>query len=480
MRALIPLALVLSISSCRGPGGQETTEPGSLVTAPAPRPNVIILLADDMGYADCGFTGSTDIRTPNIDRLARAGMVFTDAHVTASVCAPSRAGLLTGRYQQETGFECNLGASGGLLAGQTTLASGLTEAGYDTWALGKWHLGSTPELHPMAMGFDQFTGLIGGSRSYFPILDKEPSKNQRIERNGAPVPESDFDYFTDFLSSEAVQKIESQPEDAPLFLYLSYTAPHSPNHARPDLFESYAHIEHNGRRKYASMVTAMDEGIGRVLDALEAKQQLENTLIFFLSDNGGATTNSSDNGSWRGMKGSKWEGGHRVPLIMHWPATIPPGTHNGLTSSLDLLPTIWTAAGVQLEDQSRLGNNSLDGVDLAQLDWTESQEDLHPKLFWRRAIAAAVRIGDWKLIRVQESDGTFQDPILVNLATDPGEQQNQATTHPTQTSYLLEQLETWEQSLQEPRWLTAQIWRENQRNKHRPNIKTREQERSLP
>ena len=444
------------------------------------RPNVVLILADDLGYIDCGFTGSPDIRTPALDRLASGGLVFTDAHVTASVCAPSRAGLLTGHYQQEGGFECNLGASGGLLPNQRTLATGLTEAGYSTYAIGKWHLGGAPELHPMRQGFEHFTGLLGGSRSYFPLLEKSPSKAQRIERDGTPVPESDFDYFTDFLTDEAVATIEAQPSETPFFLYLSYTAPHSPNHARPDLFESYSGIEHKGRRTYASMVTAMDEGIGRVVDALEAKGQLENTMIVFLSDNGGATTNHSDNGPWRGMKGSKWEGGHRVPFLMHWPRSVGAGTFDGLTSSLDLLPTFWTAAGADLAPTPGSDGHGFDGVDLMPLVNRGSQAAPHTRLFWRRAVAAAARDGDWKVIRIENKDGTFQEPILVNLEEDPGELENLAKSEPQRVRELLDALGKWELDVQDPRWLTAEIWRDHQRAKHQPDVVTREQEAVLP
>ncbi|MGK0219254.1 MAG: arylsulfatase A-like enzyme [Planctomycetota bacterium] len=472
---LLYLPWVLSALSCVFISCQAIQD-GTQGRERASKPNILIILADDLGYADCGFTGSMDIRTPNLDLLAGGSMVFTDAHVSASVCAPSRAGLLTGQYQQEFGFECNLGAGSGLLPNQRTIATGLTEGGYSTLALGKWHLGGAPELHPMQQGFEHFTGLLGGSRSYFPILDKKPSKAQRIERDGTVLPESSFAYFTDFLTSEAVAKIGAQEQGEPFFMYLAYTAPHSPNHARPDLFESYAHIEHKGRRKYASMVTAMDEGVGRVVDALRARGELENTLIVFLSDNGGATTNHSDNGPWRGMKGSKWEGGHRVPFFIHWPASVPPGTYAGLTSSLDILPTVWSAAGVALGEQA----TTLDGVDLLPTMQGTREEPPHERLFWRRAVAAAVRDGDWKTIRIQNKDGSYQDPILVNLADDPSELENHAKADPTRTQSMLRQLTEWERSIVEPRWLTAEIWRDYQRAKHQPAVLTRKQERSLP
>jgi len=459
------LMAVCSCASLRGP------------QALPPRPNVLLILADDLGYADCGFTGSLDVLTPNIDTLAAAGVVFTDAHVSASVCAPSRAGLLTGRYQQEFGFECNLAGDGGLLTPERTLARALQTSGYETIAIGKWHLGSAPEQHPLRQGFDHFTGLLGGSRSYFPITNKTPAAAHRIERDGVPVPESDFAYFTDFLSQEAVARIQAREGHEPFFMYLSYTAPHSPNQARSDLLARYEDtIPQKGRRTYAAMVTAMDEGIGRVIDSLRERGELDNTMVIFLSDNGGSTTNHSDNGPWRGMKGSKWEGGHRVPFLIHWPAALQPGTIDGLTSSLDLMPTALAVAGAAKVP----ANANLDGVNLVPHLLGTATSPPHDRLFWRRAVAAAVRIGDWKAIRITEADGTFAAPILVNLAEHPDEFVNQASDQPQRTQSMLDQLATWEKTLTAPRWLTAQIWRDFQRAKHLPNVRTREDERNLP
>jgi arylsulfatase A-like enzyme len=442
-----------------------------------PPPNILLILADDLGYADCGFTGSVDVLTPQLDALATAGVVFTDAHVSASVCAPSRAGLLTGLYQQRFGFECNLGGGdgNGLPPGQATVASLLQDAGYTTVAIGKWHQGYGEGQHPLDLGFEHFTGLLGGARSYYPIPEQKLKAHQRIERDRVPLSEDSFEYMTDFFSAEALGFVERQDPEKPLFMYLSYTAPHGPNHARPDLFERYgATIPNKGRRTYASMVSAMDEGIGRVRLALEQRGELDNTLIVFLSDNGGATGNHSDNGPWRGMKGSKWEGGQRVPFLLHWPVRLNPGRFGGLTSSLDLLPSALAAAGAPVE------RDSTDGVDLMPHLLGEDLQAPHDSLFWRRAVAAAVRVDNWKLIRVRETDGRYRAPILVDLAAAPSEQVNAAASQPELVKSLTSKLQAWERELMDPRWLEGERWENNQRLKHEMDLLGRAAERRIP
>jgi len=391
--------------------------------------------------------------------------------VSASVCAPSRAGLLTGRYQQRSGFECNLGGGGGLLPDTESFPQHLQAAGYRTALVGKWHLGSDDFNHPSALGFDHFTGLLGGSRSYFPLTEKQPNRNQRLERDGEPLPESAFDYVTDLFTDEGVRHIEAQDPDQPLFLFLSYTTPHGPLHARPDLVERFAAIEDPRRRKYAALVASLDEGVGRLRGALEAKGMAEDTLFVFLSDNGGATNNASDNGPWRGMKGSKWEGGQRVPFVASWPGELLPGRFTAPVSSLDLAATFLAAAGATSPAVA-------DGVDL--VPHVAAGTTPHAQLFWRRAVAAAAREGDWKLIRAESAPGVFAAPILVDLASDPGETTNRAAEQPDLVERLTELLETWEAGLQPPRWLTGDIWRENQRNKHRMDLVGRDAERALP
>ena len=465
---LIPV-LLLAASCVLGfaRGGKESPN------APA-KPHVIWIIADDLGYADLGFTGCEDIPTPNLDRLAASGVVCTDGHVSASVCAPSRAGLITGRYQQRFGFECNLGShKTGLLPSVPTAANLLGEAGYECVAVGKWHLGYTEENHPLEVGFDHFTGLLGGSRSYFPQTEKAPGSGKRIERDREVVPESEFSYVTDLFTDEACRLIVERDEERPLFLYLSYTAPHGPMHARADLFEELSGIEKEKRRKYAAMVAAMDEGVGRLLATLDAEGMTEDTMVVFFSDNGGATSNASDNGPWRGMKGSKWEGGQRVPFVVRWPAVLERGEYPEAISTLDLLPTALAAAGAEVPGE-------LDGVDLKPYLGGERAGAPHAELYWRRFVAACVREGDWKLVRVREVDDTFRAPLLVNLADDPGELVDRAGDEPERVLRMQAMLEGWEEGLSEPRWQEGKVWQNNQRKKHEMDLVGREAERKLP
>jgi len=453
--------------------GCHTTATDERAPSRGARPHVLLILADDLGYADLGFTGCTDIPTPNLDRLAAQGVVCTDGHVSASVCAPSRAGLLTGRYQQRGGFECNLAGGEGLLADSTTFAQHLQAADYETALIGKWHLGASEHNHPNALGFEHFTGLLGGSRSYFPRSEIPPGRQQRIERNGELVPEDSFTYLTDYFTQEGVRRIEERDPTRPLLLMMSYTAPHGPMHARLDLLERFTAIEDLRRRAYAAMVTALDEGVGRLRAALERAHMADDTLIVFLSDNGGATNNASDNGPWRGMKGSKWEGGQRVPFVVHWPGQLAAGRYDEPVSSLDLASTFLAAA-----DAAPLPG--ADGVDLLPHLQGRLERAPHSELYWRRAVAAAVREGDWKLIQVEEADGSARAPILVDLASDPGELLDRAADEPARVAHMSALLRAWESSLAEPRWLTAEVWRENQRKKHALDLVGREAERALP
>ena len=269
-------------------------------------PNILIFLADDLGWADLGFQGSSDIRTPNIDQLAARSIRFTDGHVTASVCSPSRAGLLTGRYQQRFGHEANTPPPDqGMDLNQETMADALKSHGYRTGLVGKWHLGNADRFYPTERGFDSFYGLREGSRSYFfnPDREDKPSSTKRIEKNGATVP---FDgYLTDVFGQQAIEFLEDDSEK-PFFLYLSFTAPHGPMHATEEDLERFKNITDKKRRTYAAMIWAMDRAIGKVLDSLDESGRTENTIVWFLSDNGGATGNGSINRPLAGHKGIKF------------------------------------------------------------------------------------------------------------------------------------------------------------------------------
>ena len=315
-------------------------------------PNVVLILTDDAGYADFGFTGCTDFKTPNIDRIAEEGVTCTNGYVTASVCCPSRAGLMTGRYQQRFGHEVNLLAGTkayqtlGLPRSEPTLADRMRSEGYATGALGKWHLGVSEGFHPLDRGFDEYYGCLSGSRSYW-AYDQIPKHNRGLMRNReiiAPEPADDY-YFTDALTDEAVDFIHRHA-DEPFLLYVSYTAVHTPMHATEEMLDRHQDVKPERRRKLAAMTSSLDDGVGRILDAIDEDGLDEETIVIFVNDNGGATNNASSNGIYRGMKGSKWEGGIRIPYAVRWPGTLPAGsTFDHPVSTLDIVPTAVAAAG---------------------------------------------------------------------------------------------------------------------------------------
>lgn len=356
-------------------------------------PNVIVILADDLGYQDVGFNGCPDIPTPHIDRIAGEGVRFTNGYVSYAVCGPSRAGLLTGRYQDRFGFGRNpLFAPNdpalGLPRTEATLAEVLDQAGYTSIAIGKWHLGAHPSLRPLQRGFDAFFGFLTGGHSYFPeqwtfadeyaVGAQFDAYRTKLLRDEERVEETE--YLTDALSREAVRCID-QYQDRPFFLYLAYNAPHTPLQATEKYLSRFHTITDPKRRTYAAMVSAVDDGVGLVLDKLEELRLDSNTLVFFLSDNGGPEqTNGSDNGILRGGKGDLLEGGIRVPFALRWPGRVPPGvTYDQAVISLDIFATV--AARIQ---PPLVLPRPLDGVDLLPYLRGERREPPHEWLCWRK------------------------------------------------------------------------------------------------
>lgn len=436
-------------------------------SALAEKPNVIIILSDDAGYADFGVTGGTLIPTPNIDRLAENGIFCSQGYVTGSTCAPSRMGLMAGRYQQRFGAECNVPTIPtpgytkedlGLDTDETTIGDVMQSQGYRTLAIGKWHLGELPKYHPNERGFDEFYGFLGGSRSYWPV--EKPSHGAAIRRNSEPVNEvEEITYTTDNFTDAAIDFIDRNHED-PFFIYLAYNAVHGPFHAKEEDLEQCPKLDPSVRWMVSAMTKSMDDNIGRLLARLDELKLTENTLIVFLNDNGGTQGNAHSNGSLRGFKGTYWEGGIRVPTIYSWPAQLPKGKrYDYAVSSLDLMPTCIAAAGAKADPEL-----AMDGVDLLPYLKGEKTDAPHENLFWRFWRIAVAREGDWKLIRVandplQDNRDLLAPLMLFNLKDDPSETTNLAEQHPEKAQDLLRKLENWEKPLAQPRWYDGSNWK---------------------
>ncbi len=418
--------------------------------AAARKPNVVLALADDMGFADAGFHNSPDCRTPRLDAIAREGVRFEAGYVTHPFCSPSRAGLLTGRYQQRFGHENNMvvrmdDPDTGLPLDEKTIADLLGDAGYRTALIGKWHLGAHPRFHPSKRGFQHMYGFVGGGHDYFEpgYVGAEDQHFYPIERNGVVVAEKE--YLTTALGREAADFVRQSGEQ-PFFLFLSFNAPHSPLQAPPEMLEKFDSIPDERRRAYAAMVWAMDEAIGRVDDALAETGVKGDTLFFFLNDNGGPRGNASDNAPLRGTKRTVYEGGVRVPFLARWPGKIEAGsTYGQPVSAFDVLPTALAAAGT-----AQPSARPLDGVDLLPFLSGEKKGPPHERLFWRcfDGHEAAVREGDWKWVR----SGPAAAPELFDLSADLSETRNLAAEQPAVARRLEEAWTAWSASMRPSLW----------------------------
>lgn len=419
------------------------------------RPNIVLLFADDAGYADFGFQGSTEFRTPHLDKLASRSIRCTSAYTTAAVCGPSRAGLLTGRYQQRFGFhENNVPGAMSPRAGlrdeemgvpldQKLIPEYLKTLGYRSIVLGKWHQGGADRFHPLKRGFDEFYGFRGGARSFWP--NKKPGFLNQMERGFGNFKEHEG-YLTDVLADEACAFIERN-QDNPFFVYLSFNAVHTPMHAKPDDLAVFPKLS-GKRKKLAAMTLAMDRACGKVCDQLEELGLSENTIIVFTNDNGGPTfANGSNNAPLSGTKALHREGGIRVPFLFSWPGHVKAGTtYAHPIMMFDLLPTFVAAAGGEPSK-----DNALDGVDLLPFLMGKKEGRPHSTLFWKWNVFGAVRDGDWKLIRLPDRPAE-----LYNLANDIGETQNLAAQNPEVLRRLFKKLFAWELELERPLWLLQQ------------------------
>ena len=407
----------------------------------ADKPNIILIMADDLGYGDIGCYGSGKIKTPNIDALAKGGMKFTDYHSNCPVCSPTRAALLTGRYQQRASIEGVIYAKGparqtGLALEETTFAEVLKTRGYATGIFGKWHLGYNVEFNPAKQGFDEFRGYVSGNVDYHSHIDGAGFDDWW--KNLEKVPEEG--YTTDLITKHGIDFIERH-KDEPFCLYLPHESPHYPYQGRNDPPERLPG-DKKGRkakgdeiaRAYKEMVDVMDEGIGKIVDTIRRLGLEQKTFIFFCSDNG-ATKNGS-NGALAGYKGSLWEGGHRVPAVAYWPGRIQPGTVTSQTTlGMDMFPTMASIAGAKLP-----AGLNLDGVDLLGT-LTEDRKLPERTLFWRYRKERAVRKGPWKLL--VQGDNVK----LYNLDEDLGEKKNLARAKPGMVKMLQDELTDWEQEV---------------------------------
>ena len=404
------------------------------VAAESDRPNFLVIVADDLGYADLGVQGGKDVPTPNIDALAAGGMRFTNGYTSGCVCSPTRVGIVTGRYQQRTGHDANPHRGFGLAMSEMTIASLFERAGYVTGMVGKWHLGEEAEEVPTARGFDEFYGLLphgigAGGEKGVPVL-------RQTEVVATPA-----DHTVAF-GDEAVAFIERHQAD-PFFLYLPFTAVHAP-HLSPEEYQSrFAHVADPSRRRYVAMLALLDDTVGRVMAELRRHDLEERTLVFFISDNGGPT-GAPDNGPLRGGKWSLWEGGIRVPFFIQWKGHVPAGAVcDELVIQLDMAPTMLAAAGISAPAEAKL-----DGVNLLPLLEGESQRLERDSLFWRFGVQFAARQGDWKLVKPSLAD----EPMLFNLADDVGESRDLAGERPDKVAELTALWNEWNAGNIAPRW----------------------------
>ncbi len=398
-------------------------------------PNVIVVLADDLGYADVGFHGLKDFSTPHIDRLAASGIRFSNGYVSHPYCSPSRAGLLTGKYQHRFGHVQNpkFRAGEGLPLGERLLPAVLSDNGYATGIVGKWHLGDAPEFHPTQRGFSEFFGFVGGGHDYFKSAGKDAREYLiPIDALGEEVPVEG--YLTEQLTRAALAFMRRHAE-RPFFLYLSYNAPHGPLQAPPEFLERVASVEDPRRRTYAAMVVALDDGVGDIVSKLEELGLTDDTLVFFLSDNGGPTpANASDNSPLRATKGTVYEGGVRVPFVASWPGRIPAGsTYDPLVSSLDILPTAIAAAGIEVPPD-------LDGVDLLPYLTGATGGTPHSQLYWYSTEGGqyATRTADRKLVRVLE-----RTPELYAIGEDIAESNDIGRAESATAALLWQGVGSW-------------------------------------
>jgi arylsulfatase B len=404
----------------------------------AKRPNILLILADDLGWGDVGYQGS-EIKTPNIDRLASESVQFTQCHVYP-LCSPTWSGLMTGRSPMRFGLMYTVvrpWANHGIPLDEHLMPQSFKAAGYQTAACGKWHLGhGNRKLMPNARGFDHFYGHLNGALDYF---SHERDGGIDWQRNGVSLREEG--YSTDLLTAETIRWIKARDRDRPFFFYLPFNAPHGPLQAPKDAIEKYAHIPDVKRRTYAAMVDRLDAGIGRILAALDSEGLRDDTLVVFLSDNGGALGSGANNGTLRAGKATVYQGGLRVPALMRWPGHLQAGSKSEqVMMNLDFFPTLAAAAGIE-----PAGKHPLDGKNLWPLI-TSGKTEVREDLFFATEEADrqwAVRRGKWKLVRRSQLTTFAVTTELFDLDADPSERNNVAAKQPDLVLNLNAELDRW-------------------------------------
>jgi arylsulfatase A-like enzyme len=427
------------------------------------RPNIVVILADDLGYADVGAQGRLkDIRTPHVDSIAAGGVRFTNGYVSCPVCSPTRAGLMTGRYQQRFGHEFNPGPNAspnfGLPLDQVTLPQALRSAGYATGMVGKWHLGNRPEMHPTRRGFDEFFGFLGGAHPYNAV----GGGNNPLMRGTTPLESTD--YLTDAFGREAAAFIDRHAADAssadgkPFFLYLAFNAVHNPQQATEKYLARFPGVTDRSRRLLLAKLSALDDAVGIVLEKLREKKLEENTLVIFFSDNGGPTPgNGSRNDPLHGIKGQTWEGGIRIPFMIRWPGGhVPAGkVDDRPVIALDIFPTALAAAGAH---PTPANGATFDGVNLLPFIIGANDARPHEALFWRYGPQWAVRAGDLKLVQAPDE----RRPQLFDLAADIGEKNELSAQRPQDVKRLRGLYDQWNAKNEKARWRST---REDRRSR---------------
>lgn len=491
--------LLIDLRSPTGPNQAVVWQPGPTAPRQSDQPNIVLIVADDLGWNDISFYGggvaNGTVPTPNIDALARQGVALSQGMSSSAVCAPSRAALLTGRYATRFGFEftplpngmaditarldrnivadyrrpliSHLGEPGvyqndfnsmGMPQSEHTIADLLQAEGYKTLHIGKWHLGSTQGSEPTGQGFDESLNLAGllylpvdhpdvvNARQDFDPIDRFFWSVARYSMNFNEGEKFEAEgYLTDYLTREAIRAIETN-KNHPFFLYLAHWAPHSPLQALKSDYDALDHIENHTERVYAAMIKALDRGVGQVMDALRENGLEDNTIVIFTSDNGGAHYLGLPdiNQPYRGWKTTFFGGGIRVPFFIKWPAVIEAGTeYLPITHHTDVLPTLISAAGAQLPQ-----DRELDGVNLLPYINNEVAGEPHDALFWRSGHYQVVISDGWKLQRSSRPDRVW----LFNLDNDPTEQMELSSQYPDRVLELNRLIDEHNAELPDPMW----------------------------